>query len=68
MQAIFTHLTLVSVGITLRAIVDNPDAFIPQLIRNQFDDARWNQAFDATLKRFQALQQGMVARQRRIEP
>jgi predicted nucleotidyltransferase len=68
MQAIFTQPTLASVDTTLQAIVDNPDALIPQLIRNQFDDARWNQAFDTALKRFQALQQGMVARQRRIEP
>ncbi len=67
-QAIFTQPTLARVGITLLAIVDNPDTLIPQLIRNQFDDTRWNQAFDATLKRFQALHQGMVAPQRRIEP
>ncbi len=58
-QAIFTPQTLAQAVRVLRSIIDDPDRVIPQLIRNQFDDARWNQAFDDTLKRFHALQQGI---------
>jgi hypothetical protein len=39
--------------------VANPDRFIPQLIRGQFDDSDWNQAFDMILKRFQMLKHGV---------
>jgi hypothetical protein len=51
----------------LRSIGANPDRVISQLIRDQLDDANWNQAFDSTLKRFQSLKQGMEAPQRGIE-
>jgi predicted molibdopterin-dependent oxidoreductase YjgC len=44
------------------------DRVIPQLIRDQFDDASWNQAFDAALSRFQALQQGIEAAQKLSGP
>jgi predicted nucleotidyltransferase len=67
-QAIFTPQTLAKAVIVLRSIVDNPDRVIPQLIRNQFDDAQWTQAFDATLKRFQALQQGIEQPPKPVAP
>jgi predicted nucleotidyltransferase len=61
-QGMFANKTLAQAILTLQTIVANPDRFIPQLIRNQFDDSNWNQAFDMTLKRFKMLKHGAESR------